>query len=299
MKRAACFLLVLFLLFVPTAARGAEGRLRFGGSIIVQPGETIGDATCFFCSIRVLGNVEGDAVSIGGGIEVEGNLAGDAVAAGGGIRVGARANVAGDVVAIGGGIERDTGANIAGDVVAQRYSYFPGQRQLLLPGLLVLIGFDLLLGAVSYLILRRRRVENLAATIRARRGLTVLAGVGVFVVFSVLFSIFDLRIMRRVESPADTVLSIIAVVIFAAGYAGVCTWVGNSVVPGRHPLVAVLLGAAIVTLLLLIPIVGFLAFVLIALFALGSTALSRFGSTRFGVLPHPIAPSSISPPPAI
>ena len=78
-----------------------QDRVRFGGSVTVNEGET----------------VTGDAVAIGGSVRVDGTITGNAVAIGGGLELGPHADVQGDAVSIGGALKRDPGAHIGGKVV--------------------------------------------------------------------------------------------------------------------------------------------------------------------------------------
>ena len=75
-------------------------RVRFGGTITVNEGET----------------VEGDVVVIGGFARVMGRVTGEVVVVGGSAELGPKADVTGDVVVVGGGLRRDPGARIGGEV---------------------------------------------------------------------------------------------------------------------------------------------------------------------------------------
>jgi hypothetical protein len=76
-------------------------RVRFGGSVTVEEGETI----------------YGDAVAIGGSVRVDGTVTDNAVAVGGNLVLGPKADVRGDAVVVGGTLRRDPGAQIGGKVV--------------------------------------------------------------------------------------------------------------------------------------------------------------------------------------
>jgi hypothetical protein len=111
---------LLFCLTLSTAAsaRTSHDRTQVGGNIIIGPGEEVGDATCFGCSIRIRGHVSSDATAFGGSVIVEdqGRVDGDVTAFAGGIRLGNQGSVQGDVTVFGGRIQRDSGATIGGDV---------------------------------------------------------------------------------------------------------------------------------------------------------------------------------------
>ena len=84
----------------PFAYRESD-RVRFGGSVTVEEGETI----------------YGDVVAIGGSVRVDGTVTDNAVAVGGNLVLGPKADVRGDAVVVGGTLSRDPGAQIGGKVV--------------------------------------------------------------------------------------------------------------------------------------------------------------------------------------
>lgn len=119
------FLSLLFsasLLLVPALAsattHGSNDRTQLGHSISIGPGEEVGEATCFGCSIRVRGHVAGDVTTFGGSIVVEdqGQVDGDATTFGGDMRLDRDVKVSGDVTVFGGRIRKDPAASVGGDV---------------------------------------------------------------------------------------------------------------------------------------------------------------------------------------
>lgn len=99
-------------------AEGSHDLTQAGHNINVGPGEEVGEATCFGCSIRVRGHVSGDVTAFGGSIVIEeqGQVGGDATTFGGDIRLDKGVSVHGDVTVFGGRIRRDPAATVAGDV---------------------------------------------------------------------------------------------------------------------------------------------------------------------------------------
>jgi hypothetical protein len=111
--------LMLCLGFTSTASAGeSHDRTQVGGNIIIGPGEEVGDATCFGCTIRIRGHVSSDATAFGGSVIIEdrGRVDGDVTAFAGGIRLANQGSVNGDVTVFGGRIQRDPTATIGGDV---------------------------------------------------------------------------------------------------------------------------------------------------------------------------------------
>jgi len=114
----ACALVVLAGSAAGFAQTAAHDRTQFGSDINIAPGENIGDATCFFCTVRVRGQVTGDVTAFGGSIVVEddGEVAGDVTDFGRGVRLDKGGKVGGDVTVFGGPVRRDPAASVGGDV---------------------------------------------------------------------------------------------------------------------------------------------------------------------------------------
>ena len=74
------------VMITPAWGQGRQDRVSFGRNIVIERGESVADAVCLGCSIRVDGTVRGDAVTVGGRTTVSGRVDGDVVAVGGGIR---------------------------------------------------------------------------------------------------------------------------------------------------------------------------------------------------------------------
>jgi hypothetical protein len=75
------------------------GRVRFGGSVTVEPEETVKDI-----------------VVIGGSADIQGQVQRDVVVIGGGVDLGPHADIGKDVTVIGGTVHRDPGARIGGSI---------------------------------------------------------------------------------------------------------------------------------------------------------------------------------------
>lgn len=84
----------------PPRERGHGDRVRFGGNVDVDEGES----------------VDGDVVVIGGSAQVDGEVLGDVVVVGGSLRLGPKADVTKDAVVVGGTLERAPGARVGGKV---------------------------------------------------------------------------------------------------------------------------------------------------------------------------------------
>jgi hypothetical protein len=147
-------LLFLTLALSSALADNTRDRTQFGHDINVGPGESIGDVTCFGCSVRVRGHVTTDVTVFGGSVTIEdqGQIGGDATVFGGGVRLEKQARVGGDVTVFGGRIHRDGGATIGGDV-----TNFAGSIWLLL-----IFGLPVMLfaGFIALIVLLVRRLTR-------------------------------------------------------------------------------------------------------------------------------------------
>jgi hypothetical protein len=110
--------LLLLLLLLPAYAENDPDRTQVGDDIHVRQGESVGDLTCFNCSIYVSGKVAGDVTTFHGRILLEDNaqVAGDVTAFLGDVRLESGTNVAGDLTTFGGTLHRGTATQVAGDV---------------------------------------------------------------------------------------------------------------------------------------------------------------------------------------
>jgi hypothetical protein len=283
------FLLVLLL--TPLAVYGERREsVQFGRDIVVESGDTIEDAVCFGCSIRVHGALNGDAVAFWGNIEITAAVAGDAVAIGGDIRLTRGARVGGDAVAVAGKIERDAEASLGGESVS-----LPGLGKYILLGILALAMSNVLLVAFAYLIMGRQRVGVLANTVRERAGLSLLTGIGVMIATIILL------VIASMVGPLTPILVVLiglaGLITLLIGYTGMSCWLGKTLTQGSDALGAVCLGALLITLLQFVPFLGVLFGLLFALLAMGSAAVSGYGKGP-DWLPNQFAARQPLPPPS-
>jgi hypothetical protein len=148
-------LLLTLLLAAPFALAGdSREYTQFGHSIYIGPDQRTGDVTCFFCSVRVRGQVGGEITTFGGNVTIEDNasVGGDVTAFGGTVRLGPATRIGGELTVMGGTLIRDPKAQIGGDVTT-----FGGQGWLfVIFGLPVLI-FAGIIALIVWLIQRRQR----------------------------------------------------------------------------------------------------------------------------------------------
>ncbi len=275
MKPALALLVLLLLLpFLAARAEENEDRVQYLRTIVIEANESVEDAVCVFCSIIVRGTVQGDEVVVGGGATVESLVAGDVVILGGGLQLKPDARVVGDAVVYGGSVDLGGHAHIEGEVQTQPYFHLPGQRQLFWRGLLALAGVNLGLALLGWLLLWRR-AEKLAAALRQRPWWSLLAGIAALAMFVALYNLSEFA--GSYEDAVDLAVTGLLVVAFLPGYAGLTVAVGRWMAESRPLPAALLMGVVRTTVLLAFPLLGFVNLVLLAAWALGATALARFG----------------------
>lgn len=266
----------------------AEDQTSIVRAIVVEKGETANDLTCYFCSLRILGDVQGDVTSIGGSVEVDGPVAGDVVTVGGGVRLGPAARVGRDAVAIGGYVEKDPQATVRGTEGPVSVPWFPlpGQRHLVWPGVVVLVGFFTLLAVIFATLLRTRRLERFAESMRRWY---VILPVGILLLAGFSFGFSFTERFGRWADWVDYGLAAILLILLGAGFAGLAYTIGGLFLP-RTTFASVTIGAALLIALQLIPIGGFVVFVLMLVFALGNAVWSGLGfrgGPRSDLRPYP------------
>lgn len=279
MTRISAQAAITLSLSLTLSTLAADDRVQVGQDIVVGQQETLTDAVCIGCSIRVQGSVTADAVAIGGNLEISGTVRGDAVALGGNVTLGPKADVGGDAVALGGRLDRDPQARIGGEAVATPGLAIAGRglAGLLVFGLVSCTVLNIGLALLCYAIAGARRLDTVAQTVRQRGGVALLAGLGGIVGAVILFTIAAFS--GPVTPLIATVVFVLLALTLLVGYAGLSTWMGQALARTTGPLGALLLGALVITVLQLIPVLNFLAFPMFFLLALGSAILSGFGTS--------------------
>jgi hypothetical protein len=258
-----------------------DDRVVVGSNGEVGVDEAVGDAVAVGGSMTVMGHVRGDAVAIGGNVVLEpsATVDGDAVAIGGEVDVADGASIKGDRVSIGGSL----GGLISGLVdMGSRHSLLPGFVFGILSTLLraiVLLVLGLLLIAFM-----PERIENVREFLTVRPGHSALAGFGVMVGFLPLCL---LLVVTLVGIPLVPVAALMLAVVMVIGLTAFSVWLGYRIPlfkAAKTPVVAMLIGLGMCTLVDLVPVVGSPLLTFVAFASSGAVLLTRFGKNR---LPRP------------
>jgi uncharacterized RDD family membrane protein YckC len=268
----------------------------FGSS--TSDGEAV-DVVSVIGDTRVTGPVHDSAIAVLGNAYIDSKVDGDVVAVLGNVTLGPHAEVGGDVVAVLGTMDRDPGAILHGSV--QRILNFDtggfgwlntwisncllyGRPLALVHGLgwawtlaLALLAFYACLALMF-----RSSVDRCVHTLETEPGHTALAALLGILLTPVLLVLLCVTVIGIAAVPF-VVGALFCVSIF--GKAVMLAWLGGRVSgrrPGAigHPAVAVLIGGALVLVLYIVPVLGFLVYKLLGFFGFGAVVYTLVLSAR-------------------
>ncbi|MDK2930350.1 MAG: hypothetical protein PWR07_481 [Bacillota bacterium] len=305
---AVAIALVGFARSASAEERRSGSLVMFGGPVHVQAGEVVeGDVVSLGNRVTVDGRVRGNAVSIGSMVEVNGEVDGDVVSVGSTVFLGDNARVGGDVTSIGGSVQRSPGAIVRGSIHSggipfrfdfrgvtwpmrwrpwhMSWAYFGFMWILRLVGALVL--------ALVIVAIWPNHVAAVGASVETKLGRAVVIGLVAWLLFvpgMILLAITLIGI------PLVPVWILFYVAAAAFGHAAVSVVVGDRV--GRLAnanmtiLVKVLVGALVLAALGLVPGLGAVVAIAVAVIGLGAVLDTRFGTNRpwFPPRQQPVTP---------
>ena len=296
---------------LPAGERADSVVSVFGSSI--AEGEA-SDVVSVMGNTTVTGSVRNTAVAVLGNTIVDGRIDGDVVAVLGNVELGPNAKVAGDVVAVGGQVDRDTAAQVRGTVrtVIGGFKGFGwlqpwidhclvyGRPLALAPGLGWAWGLALSLLAlyVGLAWLFRDGVTRCVQTLDSHPGTSLVTALVTGLLTPVLLVLLCITVVGIAAVPF-----VVAALFFTSlfGKAVALAWRGHRAVGARaaerlgHPARAVLVGGAIVLVLYLVPVLGFVVYKLLGLFGLGAVVYTLVLLTRARRAAHAGAQSPAGP----
>jgi hypothetical protein len=271
---------LLFFCAFPLAAqrpqRNPEDRAQFFHDINIGPNGTANVVQCFGCNVHIRGHVTGDVLTIGGSIYISGLVDGNALAVGGHIESQSGGELRGHAAAVGGYVTQTGDGKIDRESVSTPYAIVPGQYRPTAIGIAFLIVTNLVCVGLACLLLREKRVNNTGWTIWNRTNMVLVTGV---VVLFIAWGFETLgEHLGRAEVPANTLLVLILAVLGSAGATGLGRLVAGVAFPGLKAIPGTLAGIFALSMLEVIPLLGFFVFVIGLLFALGAAIVSGFGA---------------------
>ena len=283
---------------VPEPVTTFGNRITFGDKMVIQA-DTVhrGSITCLAGELEIEGTVLGDVVTVGGDFRLDGTVQGDVVSVLSDVSLTESTRIRGSLVAVAGSMD-DRGATIERDRVNIPLG-------LSLPGLghpveilvsiflwwallgLILMFFALLVLAA----LVPERLELISEEFPVRWPAALFLGLAFSVIGMPL--IYILLTISLIGIPLIPFAFFTFVVLKWMGIAGFFVFVGRKLATttGRRIAVlpAVLLGFLVFGLVKLIPIIGFLVWLLLGWLGIGLILLTRFGTHRRQVpMPPPV-----------
>jgi uncharacterized RDD family membrane protein YckC len=269
----------------------------FGSS--TSDGEA-GDVVSVFGDTRVTGEVHDSAVAVFGNTYIDGKIDGDAVSVLGNMQLGPHAEIDGDVTAVGGTVQRDPAAIVHGNVqnvismdfggagpirAWMRHCLLYGRPLSLAPGLGWAWGvaFTFLALYAVLALLFREGLTRCVQTFETQPGHSVLAALIAMLLTPVLVVLLCITVIGIPAVPF-VLLALFCVALF--GKAVMLAWVGRRVAgrhdsgPLSHPVVVVLIGGALVLVLYLVPVLGFLVYKLLGVLGLGAVVYTVILAAR-------------------
>jgi uncharacterized RDD family membrane protein YckC len=259
-----------------------------------------GDVVSIFGDTRITGEVHDGAVAVFGNTYIDGKIDGDAVSVLGNMQLGPHADVGGNVAAVGGTLQRDPAAIVHGDVQNVIAANFGGAGWLrtwihhclfyarplsLAPGLGWAWGLALAFLALyaALALLFRAGLTRCVQTFETQPGQSVLAALIAMLLTPVLVVLLCITVIGIAAVPF-VLLGLFCVALF--GKAVMLAWLGRRVAgrrdagPMSHPVVAVLIGGALVLVLYLVPVLGFLVYKLLGVLGLGAVVYTVILAAR-------------------
>ena len=290
-----------------------EAVVQFGGDVHLLTNEIAEVVVVIGGDGRVDGTVREVVVVIGGDATVQGHVRGVVVAVGGDVRLLPGAKVDGEVVSVGGRVETDPDATIGGRV--QQISLGAGMPDLkwlkdflvecvfkLRPlsfkvGWVWLVALGLFLVYLLTALALRRPVAASVRQMEDRPATTFLAGLLGTLLVPFLIGLLAITGIGLLGVPFLLAALLVAVLIGKVAlfeYLGLQLgrMTGNEVL--HKPLVAFLVGWAILTLLCVVPILGLVIVGVTALWGFGAALLALFARSR---QERPPAPPAVANPP--
>jgi uncharacterized RDD family membrane protein YckC len=257
-------------------------------------------------SAKIHGKVREAAVVIGGDLDIDGEVGDAAVAILGNVNAHSGAKIHGDAVAVGGKVDVSEGAKVSRTQQSVQLPELKWLRSwfrhcaLLLRPLSLEVGWVWVVAGIFllfYILIAAVFPTPIAACANelSRRPATSFL-VGMLTLLLIPFVI----LLLAVTGVGLVVVPFILAALFLGtivGKVGLLEWLGFKVgrqfggQPFEKPLLALLLGSAIILLLYLIPVLGLLTFTVTRVWGLGAAVMAAFGGLRREMPEKPEPPS--------
>ena len=300
----------------------SEEVVSIGKSVVVKSGDTAGTVVVIGGSATIDGKVDDAVVAIGGDVTVNGEVSDTVVSVLGNIKLGSEAKIGGEAVSVGGKIDKADGAVIGGET--QQIDFGVGlpeikwlrdwfvQCALKLRPLAPQVGWVWVVAGVMFAlyfliaIAFPRPVQACVDELVRRPATTFLLGL-----LTKILAPFAFLILIATGIGAFVVPFLLAALFLFAVVGKIALLEGLGIQIGKQfgapallkPLTALLLGAIIITLLYMVPIVGLITWMLLGLWGLGIAVGAAFGGLKRELPPKrpafpaplPVATNQVAP----
>ena len=306
-----------------------QGPLVAFGDVVLKEGDTAEAVVSIFGSAKVHGHVRNAAVAIWGNVEVDGQVDDSAVAVLGSVRAGQGATIRKDAVAVLGDVTAERGATIqgnafsvggtvdaaAGATIARRVQSLPFPHWLtkwfrhcvlMLRPLAPQVGWVWIIAGLFFLLylaiatLFPYPIKVCVTELQQRPATTFLMGLLIKVLVPLLILVLAATGVGVVVVPFIFAVTVPAAIV---GKVALLESLGFALVRRfrfagiQSPLLALLLGGILLSLIYMIPVVGLIAFAVTGLWGLGVAITAAFGSL-WRELPKQPPPAPIPSPPS-
>jgi len=299
MKYKCIPLLVFLSVFIGTIPLNGQGFLM-KKDITIEKGETEDNVISFGGEILIKGKVKESAIAFGGAIIIEGEVGDDVVGFGSKIVLKSTSRVKGDVVSFGGELQKEPGTIIEGDTARFDLSTFGDVKNFMKDGLGGALGISLIpllliiklislffwfIFAIVMVAIFPRQISLASSQLHKKFWPifgTGLLGIVIFiglVIFSAILSLLLIGI------PILISLVIVGFVIKIFGRVVLFYFFGEILSKAfgwknTSPLVIIIIGFILVSLVGFIPILGSLFSFVLSIIGWGVTIRTKFGTTE-------------------
>lgn len=291
MKRGAAVLAGLMLILLMLSAFAVDvdnkDKVAIFNGIEIPEGITVnGDAVAIFGDITVNGDLAGDAVAIFGNVSVTGTADRDVVAIFGKISVKDNGRISGDTIGILGGVEKSPNASIRGEIVDinSPFDFKPKG------GLIPRISFGDMIGLVIVyafsciaLLIAPDRIRLMAE--KSKLGMGRHFGIGFVIVLLFIPASIVLSVLLAITLVGIIFIPFIFIAFALLSFVGMVALevaIGHRItgrLEGRNSMyIYLMVGAVLVYTLKMIPIFGWLAYMVLVAYGIGVAVDTRLGS---------------------
>lgn len=289
---------VLILVLAGTALADRNGIVQLTGDVTVVEGEVInGDIQALAGNITVKGTVNGNVVATAGTVQIYGKVNGNVQALAGNIYVRNEGEISGDATAMAGNIHKDDSATIGGSIIEMaggngthgvRIDSFDDFwiNPLLTWGMVL---WGVVTGLISWLAIGAllmlfftKQIVFVGEAIQQRKMYYFLVGFASYILVPV---VFILLLITLIGIPVAFVLIPVVMVATIFGQLGIARMLGQWLIERfgwnwNTEMARVLLGAAVIFVITLIPVIGWLFFFATACMGIGGVVINRFGTQK-------------------